>query len=290
MNSRIVRACGMAALFVGGAASVASASYVQTFGNPSTYPNDFAIGAQIGPDGPKTQTGNANSIYSFNTGDMQLTGNYGVGDAATVVLTASGATTGDGENAGVYANTDAAINFKLVGTESDIEFGMSNRQNETNEVYDPSQGHDDHNYNTYPDYRVDYVGGASAGTLTLSSDNGYQSNTVLASAPATLGSLGDDYRLELSTQDSGAATSIVATFTDLSNLSILPVVLTDSDPATQIAQGQIGFYGGSTNGNTSGIDVSQFTVNAVATPEPSVIGLVTLAGSGLLLKRRRRAR
>jgi hypothetical protein len=293
MNKKIINLCGASALACAAATQVAKASTYyqttdfQTSNVSSNAMSDFISGMQFG-EAPENygmapaagSTGVTLAAQSGNSSTLGLIDTFGGG------ATGNGAT---GSGAGIYADTDAVLNFTLVngpgGQPLYDTFGMGERVagGGTDGVLTTGANH-------YPAYVVSY----DLGTITLYQLQAYTGNFGTAIASASIGALsaGDSYQLEMTTSGSTSPT-VTAVLTDTtadSVLADLSATGTLNDP-----QGSVGFWGGSDgSGNyniTHGINATAFSVDApTAAPEPSVIGLVTLAGSGLMLKRRRRAR
>jgi hypothetical protein len=299
MKKRIVQFCGASALTLAAAANVASASaYYQTTGFQSSNASsnassDFVNGVQFGEaPGDATNSG-ATNLPTYSSSGVTLAGtsnrcvSMGLIDTYGVGATGNGAT---GTGAGIYADTNAVLNFSLVqvGNTAYTTFGIGERAkgNGTNGALVTNEA------NTYPAYVVSY----DLGTLSLDQSSTYTSGggsygaTLATQTGITLGS-SDSYQLEMIT--TGATSPMVtAILTDTTTDTVLADIsatggLTDT-------QGSVGFWGGSDgNGDYNtlhGIDATAFSVNApAATPEPSTIGLVAMAVSGLLIIRRRRA-
>jgi hypothetical protein len=272
MNTKIIGIrCGSAVL-VAAAASVASAQqYYQTTNNfqssniSANASSDFIDGLQFGTSpSPYNDT----DAPSYSSNGVTLEGTYG----NTGVLGLIDAGNGNG----AFTTTDAILNFSFVAGSNatagaNVLFGMG-------ELVDSNPT------------------GADTGGASLEEQQSYGSGfpTTITSVSASESSLNttDKFQLEMiTTPVTGTSATLSAILTDESTDTII-ADLTAAGTLTD-AEGSVGFFGGNsyTDPNeTDGITATAFSVNApVATPEPSVIGLVALVGSGLMLKRRRRA-
>jgi hypothetical protein len=292
MNTKIIGIrCGSAVL-VAAAASVASAQqYYQTTNNfqssniSANASSDFIDGLQFGTSpSPYNDT----DAPSYSSNGVTLEGTYG----NTGVLGLIDAGNGNG----AFTTTDAILNFSFVAGSNatagaNVLFGMGELV-DSNPTGADTGGALTSKPNNYPDYVVEYLNGA----LSLEEQQSYGSGfpTTITSVSASESSLNttDKFQLEMiTTPVTGTSATLSAILTDESTDTII-ADLTAAGTLTD-AEGSVGFFGGNsyTDPNeTDGITATAFSVNApVATPEPSVIGLVALVGSGLMLKRRRRA-